>query len=227
MVTCSQAARTKLHNLGLGHLLKSCVRVLGVDFTDSAHGPSPTTDARFERALAMGRRLLNRGIPLDVRRDLWRTRVVTKASWGHLMQPPSDAMLKNLEGLFKQVVFSHKMGSTALRQLLEGHAMHVGFASGMHCLRAWRNCGMTRELAQDRSVGTWFGNACRCFSERAWLAARGWRCLSFPASQDRLLGRHGWSSGTCGAYSVETNASCTLLRSRAARCKSPYSMAVS
>ena len=160
VVTRSQAARNQLRNLGLGH----CVRVLGVDFTDSAHGPTPTADARCESAYAMGKRLLNRAIPLDVRRDLWRTRVVTKASWGHLLQLPSDAMLKKFEGLFKQAVYSHKMGSTALRQLLEGHAMHVGFASGIHCLRAWRSSGMARTLAQD-----WFGQVV------AFLRGHGWQ----------------------------------------------------
>ena len=168
VVTRSQAARTHLHTLGLGHLLKSCVRVLGVDFTDSVHGPTPTADARFDCALAMGRRLLNRAIPLDIRRDLWRTRVVVKASWGHLLRPPREDLLKKFEGLFKQVVYSHRMGSVALRQILEGHAMHVGFASGIHCLRAWRKCGMTRALAQDRRAGTWFGNVVTFLQEHGW-----------------------------------------------------------
>ena len=102
--------------------------VLGVDLRVAATAEQPVADARMTKALCRGARLINPAIPLTFRRQLWCTRIA----------PPTGMLLKDLVATFKKVVCSHKMGSAALRRILEGHGMDVQFMAGMHALRA---CG--------------------------------------------------------------------------------------
>lgn len=168
IVARSASCRHRLRDLGLGHLLQDSVRVLGVDLTASPSGACPTADARVKAALTMGRKLLNRAIPVTIRRDLWRTRVIAKVSWGHLFQPPAKETVAQFTALFKQVVYSHRMGHAGLRQILEGHAMHMPFMAGLHALRAWRSSGAAQQLAAQSGEGTWFGTVASFLTGHGW-----------------------------------------------------------
>ncbi|CAE7729929.1 unnamed protein product, partial [Symbiodinium necroappetens] len=168
-VICNSAEEQRtLRVVGLGRFLTQHVRVLGVDLCATVAAERPVAAARMEEALRRGARLINTAIPLTIRRELWRTRIVPRASWGHLMAPPSGVCLKNLVATFKQVACSHKMGSTALRRILEGHVMDVHFMAGMHSIRAWRKTGRAEALAQHLSAGTWFMGVVQFLNEHGW-----------------------------------------------------------
>ena len=168
-VICKSAeGQRNLREVGLRRFLAQHVRVLGVDLCATVDAERPVAAARMEEALRRGARLINSAIPLTIRRELWRTRIVPRASWGHLMAPPSGVCLKNLVATFKQVACSHKMGSTALRRLLEGHVMDVHFMAGMHSIRAWRKTGRAEALAQHLSAGTWFKGVVQFLNEHGW-----------------------------------------------------------
>eukprot|EP00439_Symbiodinium_sp_Y106_P021981 s2417_g2.t1 len=119
-----------------------------------------------------GRKLVNRALPLNVRRELWRTRIVPRASWGHIFSSPrehGEQHAEDLLSLLKQVTFSHRIGSKPLRLLLEGHVMCTGFMAGMNCLRTWRACGRAEALARQTGAGDWFRHVID------FLAGHGWR----------------------------------------------------
>ena len=169
IVTRCATAAQRLRDLGLGHLLRGSARVLGVDFTDSFGGQCPTAETRLATALQMGRKLIHPGIPVDIRRDLWRTRVIPKASWGHLLKPIPLEIVKEFRTLFKRVTYGHRMGHNGLRAILEGHGMELGFMAGMHALRTWRASGAAQDLLVRSTAGSWFGTVC------GFLVGLGWR----------------------------------------------------
>ena len=165
----SVAGRQTLRDVGLGPWVRDSIRVLGVDLQVEPDADTPVADARAQEALARGSKLVNRAVPLTVRRELWRTRIVPKASWGHIFRPFAEHWTKSFADLFRQVTFSHRIGSQPLRMLLEGHVMDCDFVAGMQCVRAWRSSDRAPQLARQVTRGTWFGCIIR------FLASHGWR----------------------------------------------------
>ena len=168
----SSSGRQELQESGLGPWLQPSVRVLGVYLVAEPGVEAPTAKARLDEALRRGRKLVNRALPLNVRRELWRTRIVPRASWGHIFSSPrehGEQHAEDLLSLLKQVTFSHRIGSKPLRLLLEGHVMCTGFMAGMNCLRTWRACGRAEALARQTGAGDWFRHVID------FLAGHGWR----------------------------------------------------
>ncbi|CAE7653564.1 SECA1, partial [Symbiodinium pilosum] len=99
------AGQQAVRAAALGHLLAASTRILGVDFYTPGAPEGEATVKRMEAALAMGKKLCNRLLPVDIRRDLWRTRIVPKAAWGHLFRGISEGPNSSLavHGFLAQV----------------------------------------------------------------------------------------------------------------------------
>ena len=93
------AGQQAVRAAALGHLLAASTRILGVDFYTPGAPEGEATVKRMEAALAMGKKLCNRLLPVDIRRDLWRTRIVPKAAWGHLFRGISEGRVKQFRAL--------------------------------------------------------------------------------------------------------------------------------
>ncbi|CAE7261621.1 pol [Symbiodinium necroappetens] len=175
-IVCSRGPAVEaLRRDGLGQWLK--------DFTSSPAVPRVTSASRFAEALRLGRKLLARSIALDVRRDLWRTRVVPLAAWGHLFTAPAQEDLKEFRTLGKAVLYSHRAASVRLQRLLEGHNMDLAFQSGMHALRSLHSSLLWKDVARAQGLGTWFSRV------RGFLVDMGWHPESstvFTSGQARL-----------------------------------------
>ena len=172
-----------VHRVGLGHWLKTQTRILGVDFTASAEECGCTNAERFAAAVRVGRKLLARSIALDVRRDLWRTRVMPLASWGYLFSQPAEQDIRELRALANLVLYSHRAGSTHLKRLLEGHNMDFVFEAGMHAVRCLQASNCWQAVSQALGAGTWFSRV------QSFLESMGWHCESpavFTTGQARL-----------------------------------------
>lgn len=112
-------------------------RVLGVDFCrDAATAHRETAQQRLESAYAIASRITALK-NADLRKMLWRTRVIPIATWGHLFRPLSKRDWKPLHRMYKKIFYVHKSGSVSLQHLLEGHMHNCVFMSGMKVLQAW------------------------------------------------------------------------------------------
>ncbi|CAE7662478.1 infB [Symbiodinium sp. CCMP2592] len=168
---------------GLGHWLKGQTRVLGVDFVARPEDIGATTTARTTEALRLGRKLLAKGIALDIRRDLWRTRIVPLATWGHLFAAPAAEDVKALRNLGAAVLYSHRAASIHLRRLLEGHNMDFLFQAGMHAVHALHASTSWSTVARSPNPGSWFARV------KGFLCDMGWHPESttvFTTSQARI-----------------------------------------
>ena len=168
-VVCSRPRTAdSIRQQGLGSWLKQHARILGVDFTVSSETGRASSAARFQEAMRIGKRLLTKGIALDIRRDLWRTRVLPLATWGHLFDPPRLEDIKELEKLGASVKYWHHAASVHLRRLLEGHNMDMHFQAGMYACRALLASGSWEEVARTQGPGTWFGTASGFLRDMGW-----------------------------------------------------------
>ncbi|CAE7662575.1 unnamed protein product [Symbiodinium sp. CCMP2592] len=140
------------------------VRILGVDFTVSSETLKLSLAARVEEDMRIGKRLLTKGIALDVRRDLWRTRVLPLVTWGHPFDPPRHEDVKQLQKLGTSVAYLHRAAGVHLRRLLEGHNMDMMFQSGMSCLPGSACEWKLERRCQDSRTGHVVGKRLRLFA---------------------------------------------------------------
>ena len=157
-----------LRRHGWAQYIKDQVRVLGASFCAASHTTSACTEQRTSEALRMAVRLRKRGIPIAVRRDLWRTRIIPKASWGYLFQPPTAQVCRQFEQSLKKILNLHAQGSRFLQTLLEGHNMDFGFMSRFHAIASLQSSGFWAQVAENSATGTWFGTAAAAMRSLGW-----------------------------------------------------------
>ena len=114
--------------------ISSEIRILGIDFVSYGKDGGRTAQSRVSAALKLTDKLCTAPIPVDVKRDLFRTRVIPLASWGWWLFDIPKKFLNQLFARFRKVVFVHGMCSRDLRVLLEGHRQCPWFMS----LVAWQ-----------------------------------------------------------------------------------------
>ena len=109
--------------------ISSEIRILGIDFVSSGKDGGRTAQSRVSAALKLTDKLCTAPIPVDVKRDLFRTRVIPLASWGWWLYDFPLKFLNQLFARFRKVAFVHAMCSRDLRVLLEGHRQCPWFMS--------------------------------------------------------------------------------------------------
>ena len=121
--------------------ISSEIRILRIDFVSYGKDGGRTAQSRVSAALKLTDKLCTAPIPVDVKRDLFRTRVIPLASWGWWLFDFPKKFLNQLFAGFRKVVFVHGMCSRDLRVLLEGHRQCPCFMSHQAGLQAtsWTN----------------------------------------------------------------------------------------
>ena len=172
MVSRHQPWEEELLTLGFeAGQLKSYARVLGVDFHSKRHfGQSSTREVRLTHSLGVASRLQRAKLPLEIRRHLWQSRVISKACWGHFLKAPPRASFRGLQAIKKNVLYLHQSGSTALQNILEGHRCNLNFQASYQAIGAlMRTKDWWPKLWNSKvQTGTWLGHA------RLWLKSLGW-----------------------------------------------------
>eukprot|EP00435_Cladocopium_sp_Y103_P053304 s1078_g17.t1 len=109
--------------------ISSEIRILGIDYVSSGKDGGCTSHSRVSAALKLADKLCSAPIPVDVKRDLFRTRVVPLASWGWWLHDFPQKLTNKLFASFRRVACVHGMCSRDLRVLLEGHRQCPWFMS--------------------------------------------------------------------------------------------------
>ena len=167
-------------------------RVLGFDMCSDRLSPiRPTVEERQEEALGMARRLVRLPSSLQVRRRLWRSRIVPKAAWGLGLRLPRTQDLRAVLGTFRQALRKPRMASPWLFSLMEGHSASIRFRAGcdaaMQLYRTWRK----RPIWWNPTVqlGTWVGEV------RSWFRSLGWREHEPWHWEHPSMGHMNWDQG--------------------------------
>ena len=111
------------------------IRFLGIDLVAPNAGEPLTGQQRWQEAKAMASRLIRMPMPWNVRRQLFRTRIIPKCSWGRFVTPMPAKWNTQLVTLYRTVAGVQGMASRHLAQLLDGHNFCPSFEALAGCLR--------------------------------------------------------------------------------------------
>ena len=147
------------------HQVQSQIRILGVDFlaatcVDQGNAGS----ARIDESLKFAQRLARVPLPLNVRTNLFRTRIIPKVSWGWLFRDFRIQDLNRIFKVFRKIAYIHRMASRDLRVLLEGHAFcprFVAFGASLKALKTAVSLGLCR-------IGSWPERVNKVLQEFGW-----------------------------------------------------------
>ena len=146
-------------------------RVLGVDFVANKQcAIHKTMQQRRQSAEAIAERLTCVK-SLEVRRALWRSRVVSRAAWGHLCRVSSNEDWKTLRRLYKRIHYVQTAASVPLQKLLEGHGQDPQFQAGYWALRAWMRIhadSAMRIADMCKKFGTWASVVAKFLTAHNW-----------------------------------------------------------
>ena len=115
--------------------LDSQLRILGVDFVKGSSDPAAGME-RLEKGIAYARRLARAPVSVDIRRSLFRTRIVPLASWGWWFHPIPRHSSQQLFRVYRLVGAVHTAASRHLRAALDGHNMCVDFVSTRQAIQS-------------------------------------------------------------------------------------------
>ena len=149
------------------HQVQSQIRILGVDFlaatcVDLGNAGS----ARIDESVKFAQRLARVPLPLNVRSNLFRTRIIPKVSWGWLFRDFRIQDLNRIFKVFRKIAYIHRMASRDLRVLLEGHAFcprFVAFGASLKALKTAVSLGFCR-------VGSWPKRVDKVLQEFGWTS---------------------------------------------------------
>ena len=103
------------------HSIQSQARILGVDVMTNSNDVSQTMMGRCQKGLGILARLAFCPIGREVRRALYRSRVIPLLTWAVWMRSLPQDVVKETRRLYRCLSRGHPMGSAALRTILEGH----------------------------------------------------------------------------------------------------------
>ena len=141
-------------------------RVLGLDYTQAPH-LCPTTQHRLDQATHRAERLRRAHLSRRTSGILWRTRVITKASWGWLFRRPTTRQQDQINRLHAQIFPGQRMGSRALRAMLEGNAANFTF---MAHYQSWQ--AFARTITHQSLTSPWHHTLNQWLCSLDWSPAR-------------------------------------------------------
>lgn len=176
-VCFSVAQRRSLERAGVDpKCIKEQIRVLGLDVVPTWWHESDTILKRCEEGLAILNRLAFCPIGREVRRALYRSRVMPLVTWGALLRPLPARVVKQVSQLYRSLSRGHPMGSKPLRTILEGHHADSSFLSLHQSVQAAQRAHKFRRLRwrNSPSPAGWQHALVRGLSEYGWTPQRNW-----------------------------------------------------
>ena len=170
-------------------------RVLGVDYAQSPC-QSSTAQTRYDDAVKRANRLQRAHLSRRTNRILWRTRIIPKASWGWLFRKPTKHHQAQLNHIYRQIFPGQRLGSRALKDMLEGHTMNFTFMAHYNSWKAFANT-----ITHQSFTSPWYHTLDHWLQSLGWLPAAdgSWTHAALspltahgPAPQQEHLIRESW-----------------------------------
>ena len=156
--------------------VKEQIRVLGIDVTPTSGHESETMLKRCEDGLAILNRLAYCPIGREVRRALYRSRVIPLITWGAWLKPLPASVAKEVSRLYRSLSRGHPMGSKPLRTILEGHHADPTFSCLQQSIQAAQRAHKFRHLRwrDSPSLAGWQHTAVAGLSKYGWQPLQHW-----------------------------------------------------
>lgn len=128
------------------HNVQGEARILGVDVMTHSNEVPQTMMRRCQQGLGILARLAFCPIGREVRRSLYRSRVIPLLAWGVWMRSLPQDVVKETRRLYRCLSRGHPMGSKSLRTILEGHRTDPQFWALQQSVEAAVRANNYREL---------------------------------------------------------------------------------
>lgn len=146
--------------------VRSQMRILGVDYvTPTCAEAGAVGETRIAQAIQIAARISKAPVPLQVRRSLYRTRVIPKACWGWWFHDFPTKAVNSLFNMFRKVAYVHKMCSRDLRVMLEGHMFCPSIMALSASVREFR---VAVANGLPWATGKWFNRISSAFCGLGW-----------------------------------------------------------
>ena len=128
------------------HNIQGEARILGVDVMTHSNEVPQTMMRRCQQGLGILARLAFCPIGREVRRSLYRSRVIPLLTWRVWMRSLPQDVVKDTRRLYRCLSRGHPMGSKPLRTILEGHRTDPQFWALQQSVEAAVRANNYREL---------------------------------------------------------------------------------
>lgn len=131
---------------------------------------------RCEDGLSILNRLAFCSIGREVRRALYRSRVIPIITWGAWLKPLPARVAKEVSRLYRSLSRGHPMGSKPLRTIMEGHHADPIFSCLQQSIQAAQRAHKFRRLRWRGSppLAGWQHAIVDCLSKYGWEPLQHW-----------------------------------------------------
>ena len=138
LVACTAQQKQEINDAGFGEYLRPATRVLGIDFKESDLIVSPVLENRLQEAVFAAHRLQKLPVARDIRMSLYRSRIISLATWGAWFERLPQSQLPSLRKAWHAISYLQGNASRPLFNLLVGHMYHAEFWATMSSIRTMR-----------------------------------------------------------------------------------------
>ncbi|CAL1145518.1 unnamed protein product, partial [Cladocopium goreaui] len=138
LVACTAQQKQEINDAGFGEYLRPATRVLGIDFKESDLIVSPVLENRLQEAVFAAHRLQKLPVDRDIRMSLYRSRIISLATWGAWFERLPQSQLPSLRKAWHAISYLQGNASRPLFNLLVGHMYHAEFWATMSSIRTMR-----------------------------------------------------------------------------------------
>lgn len=135
----------QLSSLGLGSQIFDQIKVLGIAFKKTSHLPSIFQHERAQQAIRAAHRLCRLPVARACRMRLFRSRILSRATWGAWFEPFKSEVIKTFQKCLAAISYLQRMSSRPLFRMLSGHVFFpdiLALTSSIRTLRqvqlSWR-----------------------------------------------------------------------------------------
>ena len=156
--------------------IKDQIRILGIDVVPHGGCEAATMAKRAQEGIAILTRLAFCPIGREVRRALYRSRVIPLLTWGAWLRPLPACVAKEVNSMYRSLSRGHSMGSKPLRTILEGHCADPAFWALHQSLQAAARAHRFRPLRWRDSPSSfgWQRALVKGLGDFGWSPVRPW-----------------------------------------------------
>ena len=138
LVACTAQQKQEINDAGFGEYLRPATRVLGIDFKENDLIVSPLLENRLQEAVFAAHRLQKLPVARDIRMSLYRSRIISLATWGAWFERLPQSQMPSLRKAWHAISYLQGKASRPVFNLLVGHMYHAEFWATMSSIRTMR-----------------------------------------------------------------------------------------
>ena len=171
-VACAGRHKQELVDLGYGEHVRPSAKILGIDFRESVQVESNSLQKRLCQAVQVAHRLCLIPVPRAQKMQLYRSRVVSLATWGGWFDTLPSDVLPKLRRAWHSAASLQQQASRPLFNLLSGHGHNAEFWATVSSIRTMRQVQVPwRQAARP---GGWQDFICAQMSKMQWHSRGQW-----------------------------------------------------